>query len=62
MDTVRKMKEEMKYNMYVVTNGDERSVEAGLKLLGLSEFFDRVFGSRFMGGVCKPETAAFEKV
>jgi putative hydrolase of the HAD superfamily len=48
---------------YVFTNCREREALEALEALNLPpSLFQAVYGADFMGGVCKPELSAFEKV
>lgn len=47
----------------VFTNAPETSAHEILRLLGVADLFERVYGTEFMGNrVCKPEREAFEAV
>ena len=48
--------------MVLLTNTAEKRARVALHCLGLSEYFDEVYGADFMRPSCKPEEAAFEKV
>jgi putative hydrolase of the HAD superfamily len=47
---------------YIFTNTREVEAEKALKCLGIREHFEHVYGADFMGDMCKPEEAAFQKV
>lgn len=46
----------------IFTNCREKEARECLELLGLSEFFDEIYGADFMGDTAKPQKEAFEKV
>ena len=52
----------LKQKKYVFTNTREVEAEKALKCLGIREHFEHVYGADFMGDLCKPEEAAFQKV
>lgn len=48
--------------VFLVTNCGEKQAREALEVLGISSFFDKIYGSDFMHPFCKPERQALEKV
>ena len=48
--------------MVLLTNTAEKRARVALRCLGLSDYFDEVYGADFMRPACKPEKVVFEKV
>ena len=47
---------------YIFTNCNEQQAIEALKLLGIDDCFDDIYGSSFMGDNCKPEEVVFTKI
>jgi len=47
---------------YIFTNANEKEAKEALECLGIADQFLEVYGSKFMGDVCKPEALAFHAV
>ena len=52
----------VKHRKVIFTNTRECEAKKALECLGISKYFDKVYGADFMDGDCKPSEAVFTKV